>query len=223
MNYIIIDCCSIPACIAYKSDEDKIEIEVDYSQTAYLDIITELEQKTGRIEMNFRIKEYLPSEYKPYKMSPGDKCMTSTSVGASRYAASNKVIGAIGTFFQTPNNPDIYAITAGHVIEMDQECFDEDSEEPFGACIEVVCQNQSPIFYDLAIIKLFPNHPVVENFILSSQAIPCRFQFPKDHMEVQRQELWKCQRKAHGTWQYCYLRYYLYYITFIHLLAQLFS
>ena len=194
---------SVDECRIYCFDDSKLEVQVDFNQTNYIKTIQHLCQATGWDEMDFRIKEYRPSSFSLYGLIPGQKIMNKGPVN------NGNRISTIGVFVCAAGENAVYALTVAHVFPKGQQCYLED-ELYIGECVEVVECKNSPTSFDLAIIKIDDDHAFIDNIIFSSKGIPCTFRFPSSEQEVRDMELWKVQRKAHGTWQYGYFRHSCY-------------
>ena len=191
---------SDPLYRVYYFDDGKLEIHVDFNKTDYISVTNRLCCATGWEEMDFRIKEHRPSTFALYGLIPGQKLINRGDVN------NGHTVSTIGAFVHVVGEDAVYALTVAHSFTKGEFCY-IDSKTCIGECVEIVECHNRPMSFDLAIIKLDDDHPFIDNTIFSPKGVACKFRFPSNKNEVQEMELWKVQRKAHGTWQYGYFRH----------------
>ena len=156
-------------------DEKIIEVQVSYDDISYNDTVIILKERTGWDEIDFRIRQYMPSDYHLYGATI---CNVSTLV-------SNKIT-RMGCYLRHMKTGELYGLMVGHTCSEDDSI--ETAGQRIGRCVEVVTEKE-PKSVDLAIIKLTKEYSKKVSSSINSP--PLRFPVSED--EVQERLLYRCE------------------------------
>ena len=151
-------------------DEKIIEVQVSYDDISYNEVVTALKQETGWDEIDFRIRQYMPTSY--------HQC------GAT---VSNVSTTKMVCYLRHTTTGDLYGLMVGHTCSKGDSILDA-SGQMIGWCIEVVSE-KAQVSIDLAIIKLTEQYAT--RVSSSLKCPPLRFPVSED--EVQKRLLYRCE------------------------------